>query len=182
MEKKHPGYTPGRKLFRTENLHCMPDELFYLFSLSEIRKMDPEKSRLLLENIARNAAGTYRKAALLRLGTEEIPPAEFDGPADEQNRILREEILQVDDIAAYDLLRDASFDSCCAASTFAFCRLTGSELFSEDDRHNVHLVSCGLLSCMTDEDIRDYCQEMAEKHGPFAAAAKAVLRCLQEEK
>ena len=179
MVKKQPVYTPGRKLFLKENLHLMPDELVYIFSLSEIRQMDPRKSRLLLENIARNANGTMRKAALLRLGAETVPPGKFDGPTDEMNRILKEEILQIEDIASCYLLKDASFDSCCAASTFAFCRLTGSELLSDD---SCYLVSCGLHPCMTDEDIYDYCQEMVEKNGPFLTVAKAVLRVLKEER
>ena len=181
MERKRPVYTPGRKLFQQKYLHVRPDELYYYFSLSEIRQMDPKKSRLLLENIARNAHGTYRKAALLRLGAEEIPPGEFVAPFDEMIRILKEEILQIDDIASYCLLKDASFDSHCAAATFAFCRLTGSELFFRDEDDDLYLVSCGILSYMTEEDIREFCQEMVEKKGPFATSANAVLQTLREE-
>ena len=180
MERQQPVYTPGRKLFEKKYLHVMPDELYYYFSLTEIRQMDPKKSRLLLENIARNASGTYRKAALLRLGTEEIPQEDFDGPDDEKIRILKEEILQIDDIASYYLLKDAAFDSHCAASTFAFCRLTGSELFSYGDDYNCYVVSCGILSCMTEEDIRDFCREMIRRKGPFVNAATACLRALTE--
>ena len=165
----------GKKLFRKENLHKMPEDYQYIFILSDIRYLNPERDRLLLENLARNTSGTPRKAALLKLGLQEPPEEVFDRPSDEKYRILEEQVLQLTDIASYDLLKEAAFDSRCTASAFAFCRLTGSEVYSQGGPYCMYNFSCGRLPCMTDENVLAFCWEMVEKNGPFRQEASEIL-------
>ncbi len=165
----------GKKLFRKENLHKMPQDYQYIFILSDIRYLNPERDRLLLENLARNKSGTPCRAALLKLGLQEPPKEVFDRPSDEKYRILEEQVLQLTDIASYDLLKEAAYDSYCAASAFAFCRLTGSKVYSLEGPYCMYNFSCGRLPCMTDEDVLTFCREMVEKNGPFTEEAAELL-------
>lgn len=168
--------TAGQKLFRKENLHIMPEDLPYLFSSGEIMHLDPVKDRILLESLARRACGTKRRAALRCLGLTEAPEAEHDNPSEEKFRILEEQIFQLADIASYELLKEAAFDSRCAAAAFAFCRLTGTCISPTEGPYYNRSFSCGVLPCMEKEDILVLCREMVKNTGPFAAEAAQVLR------
>ncbi len=169
----------GKKLFRKENLHFMPEDLIYLFRTGEIRYMDPEKDRILLEWIAFTAAGTQRRAALLRLGIDGPPEIPDFRPSDVKYRILEEQVMRLTDMSSFVLLKEASFDSRCAASAFAFCRLTGTRLISESGPYRGFSFECGLFPGMTAEDIRRYCQLMTGSEGPFTAEAMQILRCME---
>ena len=165
----------GKKLFKKENLHEMPEEYRYIFALGDIRYLNPERDRLLLENLARNGYGMRRTAALRKLGLQEPPKAVPGGSSDEKYRILEEQILQLTDMASYDLLKEAAFDSRCAASAFAFCRLTGSKVYSQGGPYCMYDFSCGRLPCMTDRDVLEFCREMVKKDGPFREEASEIL-------
>lgn len=172
----------GRKLFRKENLHIMPEDLIYVFFTGDIRYMDPQRDRLLLGSLARYAQGTQRRAALRRLGLDAAPEESFARPSDEKYRILEEQVRRLTDLASYSLLKEAAFDSRCAASAFAFCRLTGSSVIPPGGSYRRYDFSCGLLPCMTERDVLDFCREMAEKRGPFAPEAEAILLGRETEK
>ena len=95
----------GKKLFLPENRLVSPEELYRYFETGEVRRMDPEKDRLLLENIARHAPGTKGRAALRRLGLSEPPPPNpdyvSDGVFDERYWILDEQIRQTEEIMGW---------------------------------------------------------------------------------
>ena len=165
----------GKKLFRKENLHKMPEDYQYIFTLGDIRFLNPERDRLLLENLARNTYGTPCRAALRKLGLQEPPEEAPGGSSDEKYRILEEQVLQLTDIASYDLLKEAAFDSRCTAAAFAFCRLTGSKVYSQGGPYCMYDFSCGRLPCMTDKDVLEFSREMVEKNGPFRKEASEIL-------
>ena len=172
--------TAGRKLFQVENHSAGPEDYFYLASIGEIRYMDPEKDRLLLENVARNAVGTMRKAALRRLGLAEPPLPDprylSDGIFDERYWALNEQILRVSQMADWELLRTAAFASRSEASCFAFCRLTGWRLAPPAcDAFSHRDFACGRVDWMAAEDVKDLCREMIGRHGPFAREAAQCL-------
>lgn len=155
----------GRRLFQIENLNVRPRAYFYLFSTDEVMHMSPEKDRLLLENIARNAPGTRQKAALRQLSITEPPPPNphfiSDDVFDESYWILLEQILQISETSDYELLRTAALASGSEAGVFAFCRLTGyrfpppaSDVYSHRD------YACGQICWMADEDVWDFCREI----------------------
>ena len=173
-------YTAGRRLFEKENLHMELDDLICLFRPYDIRKMDPERDRLLLAWLARCGFGIQRRAALLRLGRDEAPEADTEDPDAELAQILEEQVRQLDGLASFRLLREAAFDSDDIASTAAFCRLTGSELmvYCRGPAGFWVFSSCGRMSCLEDADVAEFCREMAEKNGPFANVAKQVLTVL----
>ena len=176
----------GRKLFQVENHGARPEEYFYLTALGELRCMDPDKDRLLLENLARNAPGTMRKAALRRLGLTELPPPNpeyiSDDLFDESYWVLREQILQVCQMADRELLRTAAFASRSEASCFAFCRLTGWQFTPpECDAYSHRDYACGRVDWMAEEDVKALCREMIEKHGPFVREAVQCLRAQKME-
>ena len=175
----------GKKLFQPEYHSVEPEEMYLLFSAGEARHMDPEKDRLLLENIARNAMGTEQKAALRRLGIDHAPPANpayvSDDVFDEKYWILYEQIRRITQMADHDLLCAAAFASRSEAGVFAFCRLTGWR-FSPPacDAYSHRDYACGRIAWMEDADVRAFCQEMADRQGPFAREAAACLRALRE--
>lgn len=173
--------TAGGKLFRKENLNTWtPGDLYLLFPSADIRYMDPDRDRLLLQNIARNAQGTQRKAALRRLGVSEVPEADPDHVSDdifdESYWILDEQVCAMEDMADIETLKEAAFAPRCEAGAFAFCRLTGySFLPPECDAYSHRTFDCGLHPQMGPEDVRAFCREMVRRQGPYAEEAKACL-------
>ena len=167
--------TTGSKLFQIENLHLMPDMYPLRFSPAEIKRMDPARDRLLLTCIAGRGYGTRQRVARERLGLTDAPelPADVSG---EKYDIFREQIVQMEDMASFYLLRDASFDSRCAAPAFAFCRLTGTGIDTSAGPYSGMSFSCGLLPCMPEEDICTFSREMIERQGPFAQECETLLR------
>ena len=176
----------GKKLFSPEKLSLTPEEYFHLFSAGEVRRMNPEVDRLLLENIARHAVGTRQKAALRRLSlTEPQPPNPdyvSDDLFDESYWILDEQIRQMEEMADWELLRGAAFASRSEAACFAFCRLTGWRFPSpECDAYSHRDYACGRAAWMKEEDVRAFCREMIEQRGPFARECEALLRAGKAE-
>ena len=176
----------GKKLFQTENRTLEPEQYYLLFSTGEVRHLHPEKDRLLLGNIARNAVGTQQKAALRRLGLTEPPPPNpdyvSDGLFDESYWILDEQIRQMEEMADWELLHAAAFASRSEAACFAFCRLTGSRLPSPAcDAYSHRDYACGRAAWMKEEDVRAFCREMIEQRGPFARECEALLRAGKAE-
>lgn len=178
--------TIGRKLFQIENRGTEPEHYHLLFSAGEARRLDPEKDRLLLENIARNALGTLQKAALRRLGLTEPPPPNpdyvSDGQFDESYWILDEQIRQMEEMADHELLYTAAFTSHSEAGCFAFCRLTGWRFPAPAcDAYSHRDYACGRVAWMDEEDVRAFCREMIERRGPFAPECETLLRAGQAE-
>ena len=115
------------KLFWPENLGSNdPETVHYLYSAGEVRHLDPEKDRLLLRNIARNGSGVRQRAALKRLGVEQVPERDPDYTSDdifdEAYWLIEEQVLRVEDV---ELLKRAAFQGFGEKRYFAFCRLTG---------------------------------------------------------
>ena len=177
----------GRKLFAPAGGSLDPETLYLRFSAGEVRHMDPERDRLLLENIARHARGTEQRAALRRLGRCEPPPPDpacvSDGIFDESYWILDEQLRKLDKLADFETLRAAAFASRSEAGTFDFCRLTGYRFPPPAcDAYSHRDFACGRVAWMSGEDVRALCREMVEGRGPFAPEAGALLRALAPEK
>lgn len=173
--------TIGRKLFQMENRGTDPEQYYLLFSSGEVLHLDPTRDRLLLENIARNAAGNRQKAALRRLGLTEPPPPNRDYVSDdlfdESYWILDEQIRQMEELADYELLHAAAFASRSEAACFAFCRLTGWRFSSPAcDAYSHRDYACGRVAWMKEEELRAFCREMIERRGPFETECEALLR------
>ena len=169
------------KLYGKENIGIHdPATVHYLYAAGEVRRLDPQKDRLLLENIARNGDGIRQKAALRKLGVDAVPEKDPDYTSDdifdEAYWLAEEQVLQVTDV---ELLKEAAFHGSGEKRYFAFCRLTGYRYPAPAcDAFSHRTFACGQLPGLTVQEIRAFCQEMIERNGPFVQEAKACLSAL----
>ena len=166
------------KLFWPENLGSNdPETVHYLYSAGEVRHLDPEKNRLLLRNIARNGNGVRQKAALRKLGVDQVPEKDpeytSDDIFDEAYWLIDEQIRRVEDET---LLKEAAYHGFGEKRYFAFCRLTGYRYPAPaSDAYSHRTYAVETFPDQTAEDIRDFCREMIRRNGPFAREARAYL-------
>ena len=166
------------KLFWPENQGDNdPETVHYLYSAGEIRHLDPEKDRLLLRNIARNGDGVRQKAALRKLGVDQVPEKDPDYTSDdlfdEAYWLIDEQVRRVEDP---ELLKEAAFHGFGEKRCFAFCRLTGYRYPAPaSDAYSHRTFDVPPFPDWTGEDVSAFCREMIEKNGPFAREARAYL-------
>ena len=171
------------KLFWPENQGSNdPETVHYLFSAGEVRRLDPRRDRLLLENIARNGSGVRQKAALLVLGMDHVPEKDPDYTSDdifdEAYWLIAEQVLRVEDV---DLLKRAAFRGFGEKRRFAFCRLTGYRYPAPaNDAFSHRTYDVPRFPGITPGEVRAFCREMAEQNGPLAREALACLDRLPE--
>ena len=171
------------KLYWQENMGTHdPETVHYLFSAGEVRRLDAEKDKLLLRNIARHGDGIRQKAALRKLGVEAVPAEDpdytSDGLFDEAYFLAEEQVRQVADP---ELLREVAFRGFGEKRYFAFCRLTGYRYPAPAcDAYSHRTFACGRLPGLADEEVLAFCREMVDKKGPFAREAQACLEKLPE--
>ena len=171
------------KLFWPENLGSGdPGAVHLLYSAGEIRRLDPLRDRLLLENIARNGSGVRRKAALRVLGTDHVPEKDpdytSDGIFDEGYWLTGEQVLRVEDP---ELLKQAAFRGFGEKRYFAFCRLTGYRYPAPAcDAYSHRTFAVLRFPDIAPGEVRSFCREMAERNGPFLREALACLDRLPE--
>ena len=175
----------GRKLFQSDKRGTELEALYLLFSSGEVRRMDAQRDRLLLGNIARHAPGTEQKAALRRLGLTEPPPPNPDSISDElfdeRYWILSEQIVQLTEMEDCELLRAAAFSGRSMEGCFAFCRLTGWRFPAPAcDAYSHRDYACGRISWMTDGEVRAFCRKMLDRRSPFASEAAACLAKMEK--
>lgn len=171
------------KLFWTENLGSNdPKTVHFSYSSGDVRRLDPERDRLLLRNIARYGDGVRQKAALRVLGVDSVPERDPDYTSDdifdEAYWLIEEQVRRVEDGA---LLREAAFHGFGEKRYFAFCRLTGYRYpapASDADSHRTYTVE--RFPDWRSEDIRGFCREMIRRNGPFAREARECLDRLSE--
>ena len=154
-----------------------PETLHYAYSAGEIRHLDPEKDKLLLNNLARNASGVRRKAALMKLGAMEAGEAPegytSDDIYDEAYWLAEEQVLRVEDP---ELLKRAAFEAFGEKRYFAFCRLTGYRYPApESDAFSHRTFEVGRFPDLDQQEVEDFCREMIEKCGPFTKEAAEIL-------
>ncbi len=171
------------KLFWNENLGSNdPETVHYLYSAAEVRRLDPEKDRLLLKNSARNGNGIRQRAALRKLGVDHVPVQDPDHTSDEvfdeAYWLIDEQVLRVDDPA---FLVRAAFEGFGEKRYFAFCRLTGYRYPAPDcDALSHRTYACPRFPGYTDDDVRAFCREMIARNGLFSREAKECLESLPE--
>jgi hypothetical protein len=161
-----------------------PKLLGVAYSSSEIRRLDPEKDRMLLSTLARYGSGTARKMALNTQGlsdisevTEILTNMTSDDRSDEMYWLLREQVLRVDDM---DLLKETALQEAGISGTFAFCYLTGYKYPApEDDSRSHRTFECGKAESVMDEEVRAFCEQMINEKGPFQQEAGEVLELMK---
>lgn len=154
-----------------------PDTVHFSYSAGEIRRLDPEKDRLLLKNIARNGDGVRQKAALRMLGVDRVPEKDPDYTSDdifdEAYWLIEEQVQRVDDV---ELLKGAAFHAFGEKRYFAFCRLTGYRYPAPAaDAYSHRTFAVAPFPDWTREEADAFCREMIERNGPFAREARACL-------
>ncbi len=161
-----------------------PELLGVAYSSSEIRKLDPEKDRLLLSTLARYGSGTARKMALNTQGlsdisevTEILTNLTSDDRSDEMYWLFREQVQRVDDP---EILKETALQEAGVSGTFAFCYLTGYKYPApEDDSRSHRTFECGKAENISDEEVRAFCDRMIAEEGPFRQQAEEVLELMK---
>ena len=159
-----------------------PETVHFSYSAGEVRRLDAEKDRLLLRNIARNGDGARRKAALRKLGVDHVPEKDpdytSDDTFDEEYWLVEEQVQRVED---GELLQEAAFHAFGEKRYFAFCRLTGYRYpapASDACSHRTYAVE--RFPGWTEEEVRNFCREMIRRDGPFAREARECFDRLSE--
>ena len=171
------------KLFWLENLGSNdPKTVHFSYSAGEVRRLDAEKDRLLLRNIARNGDGVRQKAALRKLGVDQIPEKDPDYTSDdifdEAYWLIEEQVQRVEDEA---LLKEAAYRGFGEKRYFAFCRLTGYRYPAPaSDAYSHRTYAVERFPDWTEEEVRSFCREMIRRNGPFAREARECLDRLSE--
>lgn len=150
----------------------------------EIRRLDRELDRYLLEYLAAHWPERCGKMAMRVLGISKPPERKvnLEDRNDEDYEtylVLREQVEREPDA---EILKECAFEGPRQMRTFAFCRLTKYVYpWQRCDAYSYHIYDCGWKEGMTPEDVREFCREMIDARGPFMKEAAECLENLPSD-
>ena len=174
----------GVKIFRKSNWHRIRNGAI---SREDILNLDGEKDRELIRYLVLHAPPACGRSMLEyaeeKYGMDGMPSPRknIDDPDDpnyEEYFVLQEQVAREDDGEALKeaALHASDYDR----AAFAFCRLTGYSFpASACDAYSYRTFSCEILPGRTAEQIREFCEMLIGKGGPFRDAAE---KCLRDQK